>query len=106
MLHIQNFALESVVIPFEAWVASLDKRSKAKVRAYVDRVALGDSKMNIRSLGQGLNEIKIDFGTGLRLYYGVIDNVIMLLLGGGDKASQSRDIEKAHEFWRQANAST
>jgi putative addiction module killer protein len=62
--------------------------------------------MNIRSLGQGLNEIKIDFGIGFRMYYGVIDNVIMLLLGGDDKEIQSRDIEKAHEFWRQANAST
>ena len=106
MLQIRHFTLDSGVRPFEIWVSSLDKRSKAKVRAYVDRVALGGSKKNIRSLGNGLNEIKIAFGPGFRVYYGVINNKIMLLLGGGDKGSQSRDIEKAYEFWRQANAST
>ena len=53
-----------------------------------------------------MNEIKIDFGPGVRVYYGVIANEIMLLVGGGDKGSQSHVIEKAYEFWRQANAST
>jgi putative addiction module killer protein len=106
MLKIRHFTLDSGIKPFETWVSSLDNRSKAKVRAYVDRVALGGSKKNIRSLGDGLNEIKIDFGPGLRVYYGVIDNEIMLLLGGGDKSSQSHDIEKTYDFWRQANAPT
>ena len=106
MLRIRHFTLDSGVRPFETWLLSLDLRSKAKVRAYVDRVALGGSKKNIRSLGDGLNEIKIDFGPGFRVYYGVIDNEVMLLLGGGDKSSQSRDIEKAFEFWRHASAST
>jgi len=102
MLQIRHFSLNSGVKPFETWLSSLDTRSKAKVRAYVDRVALGGSKKNIRSLGDGLNEIKIDFGPGLRVYYGVIDNELMLLLGGGNKNSQSRDIEKIYDFWRQA----
>ena len=106
MLRIRHFTLNSGARPFESWISSLDKRSKAKVRAYVDRVALGGSKKNIRSLGHGLNEIKIDFGPGYRVYYGVIGSEVMLLLGGGDKGSQSPDIEKAYEYWRQANAPT
>jgi putative addiction module killer protein len=84
----------------------LDKRSRVKIRAYIDRVALGGSKKNRRSLGDGLNEIKIDDGPGFRVYVGLIGNDVMLLLGGGDKSSQARDIEKAHEYWRNTNAST
>jgi putative addiction module killer protein len=106
MFQIRYFELDSGVGPFETWISSLDIRSRAKVRAYIDRVALGGSKKNIRCLGEGLNEIKIDFGPGFRIYYGIIGNEIMLLLGGGDKGSQPRDIEKAYEFWRQVNAST
>lgn len=106
MYQLRQFTLNSGVKPFEVWISSLNKRSRAKVRAYVDRVALGGSKKNIRSLGDGLNEIKIDFGPGFRVYFGVINSEIMLLLGGGDKSSQSRDIMKAYAFWRRFSAST
>jgi putative addiction module killer protein len=106
MLQIRNFTLDSGVKPFEDWVRLLDKRSRVKIRAYIDRVALGGSKKNIRSLGDGLNEIKIDYGPGFRVYFGLIGNEVMLLLGGGDKGSQARDIAKAHEYWRGINAST
>jgi putative addiction module killer protein len=105
MHQICQLVLDSGASPFEMWISSLDRRSRSKVRAYIDRVALGGSKTNIRLLGNGLNEIKIDFGPGLRVYYGVIRNELMLLIGGGDKGSQARDIEKARELWRQANAS-
>ncbi len=106
MLKIRQFSLDSGGCPFESWISTLDRRSRSKVRAYIDRVALGGSVKNIRSLGNGLNEIKIDFGPGFRVYYGLIGNQIMLLLGGGDKDSQSRDIERAQHYWSQANAST
>jgi putative addiction module killer protein len=57
-------------------------------------------------LGDGLNEIKIDYGPGFLVYLGLIDNEVMLLLGGGDKGNQAREIEKAHEYWRSVNAPT
>ncbi|MEY3869481.1 MAG: hypothetical protein RLZZ338_3372 [Cyanobacteriota bacterium] len=53
-----------------------------------------------RSLGEGLFELKIDYGPGYRLYFGQIASIIVILLCGGDKSTQDRDIEKAREYWR------
>lgn len=52
-----------------------------------------------RSVGQGVFEFKIDFGPGYRVYYAEEGNDIVILLGGGDKNSQHKDIRKAHERW-------
>jgi putative addiction module killer protein len=78
----------------------LDARTQARVHSYVDRVAAGGAKKNIRALGDGVFEIKIDFSPGIRVYFGEIGDVIILLLLGGDKGSQNRDIAKAKEYWR------
>ena len=64
-----------------------------------------EEKKHIKSLGDGVFEIKIPHGPGLRVYFAEIENVIMLLLLGGDKSTQTRDIKKAKEYWRQYNAS-
>jgi putative addiction module killer protein len=58
---------------------------------------------NCRSLGEGVHELKINFGPGYRVYFGVDDHFVVLL-NGGDKASQSRDIERAKEYWTDYNA--
>ncbi len=105
MLQIRTLTLDSGDTPFDLWMSRLDRRSRAKIRAYIDRVALGGSQKNTKALGDGLNEIKINFGPGFRVYFGVIKSEVMLLIGGGSKATQSRDIERAQELWRQANAS-
>ncbi len=103
MLHIRVFKLESGAKPFDVWLDQLDKSCKAKVRAYIDGVALGGSRKNVKSIGRGLYEIKIDYGPGYRVYFGLIDEDILLLVAGGDKRNQSRDIQRAREYWRQAN---
>jgi putative addiction module killer protein len=105
MLQIRTLSLDNGDRPFELWISTQDRRSRAKIRAYIDRVALGGSQKNIKALGDGLNEIKINFGPGLRVYFGVIRSEVMILISGGSKATQSRDIEIARELWRQANAS-
>ncbi len=104
MLKIQLYTLESGVRPFGRWFLDLNKASKAKINAYIDRVALGGSRKNIRAITEGLCELKIDCGPGYRVYFGIVDCKIMILLAGGDKNTQLRDIEKAKEYWRQANA--
>ena len=53
-----------------------------------------------KSVGEGVWERRIDWGPGLRIYYGRKDEKLVLLLGGGDKSSQSRDILRAREFWQ------
>ncbi len=66
----------------------------------VNRVAIGlfgDSK----SVGGGVWELRIDCGPGFRIYYGLASGVVVLLLLGGDKASQRADIQKAQEYWNE-----
>jgi putative addiction module killer protein len=59
---------------------------------------------NTRALGSGVSELKIDFGPGYRVYFGEDGPKIVVLLLGGDKSSQERDIEKAKAFWEDYNA--
>ncbi len=73
---------------FDEWLDSLrDRRAKAKIRARLDRVEdgnLGDSK----SVGEGVFELRIDYGLGYRIYFGQEEIIIIILLCGGDKSTQ------------------
>jgi putative addiction module killer protein len=55
---------------------------------------------NYRSVGEGVCELKINYGPGYRLYFGQIGSAIVLLLCGGDKSTQEQDILKAKQYWR------
>jgi putative addiction module killer protein len=86
--------------PFTDWLESLGNVAQSKILAYIDRVSLGGSKKNVKSLGNKLFEIKVDTGPGYHVYFGELGDTIMLLLGGGDKGSQSSDIKLAKKHWR------
>ncbi len=85
---------------FGGWLASLaDLKVRARIAVRIDRLAggnLGDSK----SIGEGLHELRIDWGPGYRVYYGNIETACVLLLRGGDKRKQSADIRKARAYWK------
>lgn len=85
--------------PFEEWLESLkDRKGAAKIRARITRSRAGNfGKCN--TVGQGVSEIKVDFGPGYRLYFGEIGKTIVILLCGGDKSTQAKDIKLAHEYW-------
>jgi putative addiction module killer protein len=80
---------------FQAWHEGLkDERAQRRISSRILRVReglLGDA----RSLGGGLSELKIDYGPGYRLYFAIQGGRLLLLLCGGDKSSQQRDIERA-----------
>jgi putative addiction module killer protein len=80
---------------FDDWLSKLaDARAQAKIAVRINRLAagnFGDSK----ALGQGLYELRIDWGPGYRVYYAMLGRVCVLLLCGGDKRTQSSDIERA-----------
>ena len=102
MKRILKYVTESGNEPFQDWFLGLDRRAQAKVRAYIDRVALGGSSKNVKPVGEGVHEIKIDFGPGYRIYFGLQGTKAILLLGGGDKSQQSKDILQAKEYWRKS----
>lgn len=85
--------------PFRIWRQALtDRRTKSAIDARIARLRggnFGDS----RPIGDGASENRIDFGPGLRIYYGV-DGDDIVLLCGGDKSSQAADIGRARAFWK------
>lgn len=83
--------------PFKEWLDGLDSVTRAKIRIRLDRVRLGNLGKN-RHVGEGVYELKIDYGPGYRVYYAMNGRTVVLLLLGGDKATQEKDISlaKAH----------
>ncbi|MBI3490702.1 MAG: type II toxin-antitoxin system RelE/ParE family toxin [Acidobacteria bacterium] len=85
--------------PFRAWLDSLTVAVRARIQARVLRFEtgnLGDHK----SVGTGVWEARVMSGPGYRIYFGKDGDSIVVLLAGGDKRSQSRDIARAQGFWR------
>ena len=84
--------------PFGEWRAALNTPAALKVTEALARMAAGNDS-NVKSLGGGLAELKIHFGPGYRVYFGNDGAAIVILLGGGTKSSQARDIAQARVGW-------
>lgn len=86
--------------PFAEWFDSL---RDDKVKTIIDKRLLRVNSGNLgkyRSVGEGVCELKIDFGPGYRIYFAQIGTTIVLLLCGGDKSTQDEDICRAIEYWK------
>ncbi len=82
---------------FDKWLKGLkDRTTRNKVLARIDRVQNGNFG-DFKSLGNNLFELRLFFSGGLRIYYTIRNHQVVLLLNGGSKSSQSRDIEKARQ---------
>ncbi|MBB1499749.1 type II toxin-antitoxin system RelE/ParE family toxin [Paracoccus sp. MC1862] len=80
---------------FDRWLSGLrDRRAVARIVARLDRLAMGHPG-DAEPIGQGLSELRINYGPGYRVYYLQRGPVLVILLCGGDKSSQSRDIQQA-----------
>ncbi len=96
---IEMLQLSNEKTPFKQWVNSLDSSHAAIVFGRIERVRnglFGDCK----SVGRGVFELRIKVGPGYRVYFGIHKSSIVILISGGDKSSQKRDILKAQSFWR------
>ena len=71
-----------------------------RIQARLDLVELG-SLGDYGSVGDSVFELRLHFGPGYRIYFGQVDNTVILLLSGGDKSSQRRDIARAKTYWSQ-----
>jgi len=99
--EIRKIEVENGRIPFDEWFETLrDKKMRAAVDSRLARVRAGNFGVH-GPVGCGVFELKIDLGPGLRVYYGEEGKRIVILLGGGDKSSQLRDIKRAVQLWQQ-----
>ena len=83
---------------FDSWLLDLrDARAKARILARLDSARLGNLG-DVRSVGAGVSEMRIDIGPGYRLYFTRRQRIVIILLCGGDKSSQVRDIARAKQM--------
>jgi putative addiction module killer protein len=86
--------------PLTHWLENLgDKDGEIRIRQRLRRLELGHLG-DCKALGQNLYELRFFFGAGYRIYFGLEGKELVLLLCGGDKSSQSRDIKKARTYWQ------
>jgi putative addiction module killer protein len=99
--EIKKLALQNDLVPFDEWFDSLgDLRMQAAVDARLTRVRAGNFG-DCKSVGGGVFELRVAMGPGLRVYYGLQGRQVVILLGGGDKSTQARDIRRARGLWQQ-----
>jgi putative addiction module killer protein len=85
--------------PYSEWLRGLrDSRARQTIRVRLGRVRLGNLGIT-RSVGEGVSELIIDYGPGYRVYFGRQGGSIVILLLGGDKSTQSKDIKLVKEYW-------
>ena len=101
MYLIRKFRRINGQIPFDIWFNSLnDVRVKARLLKRLEKVQLGNLG-DWNSVGDGVFELREHFSQGFRIYYGMEKRTVILLLCGGDKSSQAKDIRIAKQYWRE-----
>ena len=86
---------------FDKWLRKLkDFRAKAKILFRIQKVESDEHFGDCEPVGDGIHELKINYAKGYRVYFKDKEGKIILLLIGGDKSTQQKDIEKAKEIWR------
>jgi putative addiction module killer protein len=86
---------------YRAWIEGLkDRRARSRIAIRIDRLAAGNPG-DVKPVGEGVSEMRIDYGPGYRVYFARRGTVLVILLCGGDKSSQDRDIAAAKTLARE-----
>ena len=102
-MEIRIFQHKEGKAPFEIWLGKLrDKRAKAKILVRLDRIKMGNFG-DIKAVGGGVQELRVKVGKGYRVYLGMKESQVVILLCGGDKATQQDDIKQAKKYWSECN---
>lgn len=99
MIELRRYQFEDGITPVTEWLCSLrDARARAQIEVRLRRVSAGNFG-DCKPVGEGVSELRVDIGTGYRVYYGKRGQTLMILLCGGDKTSQQADITRAKAYW-------
>lgn len=99
--EIEIYRTETGIEPFTEWESSLDNSVRVRIDARITRIRKTGNLGNCEPVGEGVFELKFDFGSGYRIYFGLKTNTFLILLLGGTKKGQQKDIQKAIEFWQE-----
>ena len=100
MIEIREYIDDRGRSPFGRWFDGLDARAAARVRTALARMEAGNLS-NVRGVGSGVLERRIQAGPGYRVYFGRDGDTLIVLLGGGTKERQQKDIEDARDLWQE-----
>ena len=98
MIAVREYVDAAGKSPFSKWLRGLHVQAAAKVTTALERVADGNLS-NVKPVGAGVLEYRIDFGPGYRIYFGRDGSRLVVLIGGGTKKRQHADIEAAKAHW-------
>jgi len=98
MIDVREYLDRQQRSPYAAWFDRLNAQAAAKVTTAVTRLATGNFS-NVKGVGSGVLELRIDFGPGYRVYFGKDGERLVILLGGGTKKRQRADIDAALASW-------
>ena len=91
-------------IEFDKWLRKLrDFKAKAKIIFRIQKLEIDEHFGDSKSVGDGIRELRINYAKGYRIYFKEKDGKIIVLLIGGDKSTQQKDINKAKEIWNKLN---
>ncbi len=99
MIEVREYLDTKGRSPYAAWFDNLNAEAAAKIATAVTRISLGNFS-NVEGVGSGVLEYKLDFGPGYRIYFGKDGEALVILLGGGTKKRQQRDINTALASWQ------
>lgn len=97
--EIEIFQTRTDECPFEEWLDSLDGTMRQRILARVARMKHGQFG-DCKAIDRSLYELRLFFGPGYRVYFGEHRGRMLLILAGGDKSTQSKDIKKAKHYWK------
>lgn len=96
---VREFVLPNGICPYRNWLTTLDTKIRAKIQARISRVEQGNFG-DFKWVAEGVYELRFNIGKGYRVYFGLRDPDVVVILSGGDKGSQKMDIVRAKYYWK------
>lgn len=100
MIEVREYIDHSGRNRFEEWLERLESSAQARITVSLDRLERGNLSA-VKSVGEGVQELRLDFGPGFRIYFGRDGDRLVILLCGGTKSRQQADIAAAQKLWKE-----